>query len=50
MPACPKPATLTLQRMRRMSMAAKDGSGAEAGKAELLLVVSGELAVGEALP
>ena len=34
-PTCPKPATLTLQRMRRLSMAAKDGSGAEAGKADL---------------
>lgn len=36
-------------RVRRLSLAAKDGSGAEAGKAELPLVVWGELAVGEAL-
>ena len=36
--------------MRRLSLAAKDVDGAEAGKAELPLVVSGELAVGEALP
>ena len=36
--------------MRRLSLVAKDESGAEAGKAELPLVVSGELVVGEALP
>ena len=34
--------------MRRLSLVAKDGDGAEAGKAELPLVVSGELVVGEA--
>lgn len=33
-PSCPKPTTLNPQRMRRLSLAAKDGSGAEAGKAE----------------
>lgn len=34
--------------MRRLSLVAKDGDGAEAGKADLPLVVSGELVVGEA--
>ena len=41
--ACPLPRCL-----RRLSMVAKDASGAEAGKAELPLVVAGELVVGEA--